>query len=146
MAKFDVDEDLVRKLANLMDDTGLSEIEYRSGEQVLRVARGGGVMTVGAPPVAPAREMSGSEAAADSGPHPGAVTAPMVGVVYLAPEPGSPPFINPGDIVSEGQTLLLIEAMKTFNPVRAPRAGRVARILITDKIPVEFGEELVIIE
>ena len=81
-----------------------------------------------------------------TGPHPGAVTAPMVGVVYLSAEPGSPPFIKPGDTVSEGQTLLLIEAMKTFNPVRAPRSGRVARILVADKVPVEFGEDLVILE
>lgn len=146
MAKFDVDEDLVRKLANLMDDTGLSEIEYRSGEQVLRVARGGGIMTVGALPPPVSGEAPSSQAPAESGPHPGAVTAPMVGVVYLGPEPGSPPFIKPGDVVTEGQTLLLIEAMKTFNPVRAPRAGRIDRILVTDKIPVEFGEELVIIE
>jgi acetyl-CoA carboxylase biotin carboxyl carrier protein len=70
----------------------------------------------------------------------------MVGVVYLAPEPGSPPFVKPGDVVAEGQTLLLIEAMKTFNPVRAPHAGRVARVLVADKMPVEFGEELVILE
>ena len=84
--------------------------------------------------------------AQDTGHHPGAVTAPMVGVVYLAPEPGSPPFIKPGDTVSEGETLLLIEAMKTFNPVRAPRGGRVSRILVADKIPVEFGEDLVILE
>lgn len=146
MAKFDVDEALVRKLANLMDDTGLSEIEYRSGEQVLRVSRGGGVVAVGAPPAAAPRETPPSEPQGDSGPHPGAVTAPMVGVVYLAAEPGSPPFIKPGDVVSEGQTLLLIEAMKTFNPVRAPRAGRVDRILVADKTPVEFGEELVILE
>ncbi len=70
----------------------------------------------------------------------------MVGVVYLAPEPGSPPFVKLGDTVSEGETLLLIEAMKTFNPVRAPRGGRVSRILVADKVPVEFGEDLVILE
>jgi acetyl-CoA carboxylase biotin carboxyl carrier protein len=145
MAKFDVDEALVRKLATLMDDTGLTEIEYRAGEQVLRVSRGGVVMT-GPVPAAPQSGTPANELPTESGPHPGAVTAPMVGVVYLSAEPGTPPFIKPGDIVTEGQTLMLIEAMKTFNPVRAPRAGRVDRILVTDKTPVEFGEELVILE
>ena len=103
-------------------------------------------MTVGAPPVSPGREMSASEPAADSGPHPGAVTAPMVGVVYLAPEPGSPPFIKPGDVVTEGQALLLIEAMKTYNPVRATKSGKVTQILVGDSPPVEFGEELLLVE
>lgn len=146
MAKFDVDEALVRKLATLMDDTGLSEIEYKSGEQVLRVSRAAvGVAVAPAPGAAP-REAVPSDAPADSAPHPGAVTAPMVGVVYLSSEPGTPAFVAPGDVVTEGQTLLLIEAMKTFNPVRAPKAGRVSRILVADKTPVEFGEELVIIE
>ena len=144
MAKFDVDEGLVRKLATLMDDTGLTEIEYKSGEQVLRVSRGATGVAV-APPPQP-RETVSPDAATDSGPHPGAVTAPMVGVVYLSSEPGTPPFVSPGDVVSEGQTQLLIEALKTLNPVRAPKAGRVTRILVADKTPVEFGEELVILE
>ena len=74
------------------------------------------------------------------------MTAPMVGTVYLSPEPGAPPFVNPGETVTEGQTLLLIEAMKTFNPVRAPSAGRVARVLVADGSPVEYGEGLVILE
>lgn len=144
MAKFDVDDALVRKLAGLLEETGLTELEYRLGEQSVRVSRAAAGMVSAPPPlvVQPAAE----EAGADAGPHPGAVTAPMVGVVYLAAEPGSPPFVKPGDVVSEGQTLLLIEAMKTFNPVRAPRAGRVASVLVADKTPVEFGEELVIIE
>ena len=148
MAKFDVDEALVRKLSGLLDDTGLTEIEYRAGEQTIRVSRGG----AGALALAPAQSAAVAVSAAreaepeDTGHHPGAVTAPMVGVVYLAPEPGSPAFIKPGDTVSEGETLLLIEAMKTFNPVRAPRSGRVSRILVADKVPVEFGEDLVILE
>lgn len=146
MAKFDVDEALIRKLATLMDDTGLSEIEYKSGEQGLRVSRGAAGIAVAPALTPPARETAAPDIPADSGPHPGAVTAPMVGVVYLSSEPGSPPFVAPGDVVAEGQTLLLIEAMKTFNPVRAPKAGRVSRILVTDKTPVEFGEELVILE
>ena len=147
MAKFDIDEALVRKLAGLLDDTGLTEIEYRSGEKTIRVSRGaGGVAFAPAPSAAPAEDAAKEDEPQDTGPHPGAVTAPMVGVVYLAPEPGSPPFIQPGDTVSEGQTLLLIEAMKTFNPFRAPRGVRVSRILVADKIPVEFGEDLVILE
>ena len=145
MAKFDVDESLVRKLAGLLDDTGLTEIEFRAGEQTIRVARGTAGMAAFAPPPS-APVATADEAPQETGPHPGAVTAPMVGVVYLAPEPGSPPFVKPGDTVSEGDTLLLIEAMKTFNPVRAPRGGRVARILVADKVPVEFGEDLVILE
>jgi len=145
MAKFDVDDALVRKLAGLLEETGLTELEYRLGEQSVRVSRAAAVPAPppsAVQPVQPAAE----EARADAGPHPGAVTAPMVGVVYLSAEPGSPPFVKPGDVVSEGQTLLLIEAMKTFNPVRAPRAGRVASVLVADKTPVEFGEELVILE
>lgn len=147
MAKFDVDEALVRKLSELLDDTGLTEIEYRAGEQTIRVSRGAEGLAL-APALSPAiaLETVKEDASQDTGHHPGAVTAPMVGVVYLAPEPGSPSFIKPGDTVSEGDTLLLIEAMKTFNPVRAPRAGRVARILVADKVPVEFGEDLVILE
>jgi len=79
-------------------------------------------------------------------PHPGAVTAPMVGTVYLSPEAGAPPFVRIGDAVAEGQTLLLIEAMKTYNPVRAARAGKVARVLVADGDPVEYGEELMVLE
>ena len=147
MAKFDVDEGLVRKLSELLDDTGLTEIEYRAGEQTIRVSRGGAGALAPAPAVAVSAASAANEVEPqDTGHHPGAVTAPMVGVVYLAPEPGSPAFIKPGDTVSEGETLLLIEAMKTFNPVRAPRSGRVSRILVADKVPVEFGEDLVILE
>ena len=149
MAKFDVDEALVRKLAGLLDDTGLTEIEYQAGEQTIRVSRGAeGVAFATAPSAAaPAPAAATTQAEPQvSGPRPGAVTAPMVGVVYLSPEPGSPSFIKPGDTVNEGDTLLLIEAMKTFNPVRAPRSGRVSQILVADKVPVEFGEDLVILE
>lgn len=147
MAKFDIDEALIRKLAGILDETGLTEIEYSAGEQIIRVSReSGGTAFAPAPSAAAPAPAAAKEEPQDTGPHPGAVTAPMVGVVYLAAEPGSPPFIKPGDLVSEGDTLLLIEAMKTFNPVRAPRSGRVARILVTDKVPVEFGEDLVILE
>ena len=147
MAKFDVDESLVRKLSGLLDDTGLTEIEYSAGEQTIRVSRSaGGLAVAPSSSSAPILQAAREDESQDSGHHPGAVSAPMVGVVYLAAEPGSPPFIKPGDTVSEGDTLLLIEAMKTFNPVRAPRSGRVSRILVADKVPVEFGEDLVILE
>lgn len=147
MAKFDIDGDLIRKLAGILDEAGLTEIEYSTGQQTIRIARGAsGIVAAPAPPAAPAPRAAAEAPPAESGPHPGAVTAPMVGVVYLSAEPGSPPFVKPGDMVSEGDTLLLIEAMKTFNPVRAPRNGRVARVLVADKVPVEFGEDLVILE
>ena len=148
MAKLGVDVQLVRKLAALLEETGLVELEVKSGDQSIRLARAGAAPPAaaaapGQPPPAPAALVVPTAAA---GPNPNAVTAPMVGVVYLSPEPGTPPFVKPGDAVTEGQTILLIEAMKTFNPVRAPRAGRVVRILVADKTPVEYGEELVIIE
>ncbi len=148
MAEFDIDEDLVRKLSALLDETGLTELEFADGERRIRVSK----MAHGLA-VAPATAAAASDdaAAAAEQPvsladHPGAVTAPMVGTAYIAPEPGATPFVSVGDVVSAGQTLLLIEAMKTFNPVRAPKAGRVARILIDDATPVEYGEPLIILE
>ena len=149
MAEFDIDENLVRKLSALLDETGLSEIEFADGERRIRVCKT--IQTVFA-----ASQFASTTAAEDASPardalesladHPGAVTAPMVGTAYAAPEPGSDPFVSVGDTVSAGQTLLLIEAMKTFNPVRAPKAGRVAQILISDATPVEYGEPLIILE
>jgi acetyl-CoA carboxylase biotin carboxyl carrier protein len=145
------DADLVRNLAALLEETGLSEIEYESSGYRIRVARG--VATTVA--VAPAPALA--QAAAPPPPaeiaqangldhHPGAVTAPMVGVAYLAPQPGLPPFVKIGDTVTEGQTLLIIEAMKVMNQIRAPRAGRVAQILVTDADAVEYGAALMLIE
>lgn len=146
MPDFDVDEALVRKLAELLEETGLTEIEYAVGDRVVRVARSvapaGPAVAVAPPAAAPGGPAAEPQAAGRAG----AVTAPMVGVVYLAPEPGAEPFVKVGDTVSEGDTLLLIEAMKTFNPVRAPRGGKVTQILVADKTPVEFGEELVVVE
>jgi acetyl-CoA carboxylase biotin carboxyl carrier protein len=144
---FDIDPDLVRKLADLLNETGLAEIEYEDNGKRVRVAMPGvGAVTaaVAAPPVAAAAAPApgGGDAAA----HPGAVTAPMVGTVYLAQSPEDPPFVKAGDTVREGQTLLLIEAMKTFNEVKAPRAGMVQSIAVASGQPVEFGEVLAIIE
>ena len=145
MPKFEINEEMVRKLAELLDETGLTEIEYSVADHSVRVARGSTTVTATAP-AAPAPSPTAAPRQAEAGPRPGAVTAPMPGVIYASEKPENPPFIKVGDTVSEGQTLLLIEAMKTFNQIRAPRAGRIAEILIADKTPVEFGEELVIIE
>ena len=144
-----VDRDLVRELAGLLEETGLSEIEYGRDGWHIRVARGG-VATV-ATAFAPPSPTQGSEAASAAegtidASHPGVVTSPMVGVVYTAPEDGAASFVKVGDQVSSGQTLLLIEAMKVFNPIIAPRDGRVGRILVNTGTPVEYGEPLLIIE
>jgi acetyl-CoA carboxylase biotin carboxyl carrier protein len=149
MAKTTIDSEAIRALADLLHDTGLNEIEYESETLRIRVAKGA-PMAVAAPAVqatTPVAALAAPAAAAtDPADHPGAVKAPMVGVVYHSNEPGAAPFIKVGDRVGEGQTLVLIEAMKTFNPVRAPKGGTVAAILVGDATPVEFGEPLVIIE
>ena len=153
MAKFDIDTEFVRKLAQLLQETGLGEIELADGDKRIRVARP--TVTVAAAPVAaaataaPGAAPAGGAAAAggnDLGKHPGAVKSPMVGTAYLAPEPGKPYFVAVGDKVTAGQTLLIIEAMKTFNPIKAPKAGTVTQILIDNARPVEFGEPLMIVE
>jgi acetyl-CoA carboxylase biotin carboxyl carrier protein len=149
MSKFNIDNDAIRQLAELLDDTNLTEIEVAAGDNRIRVARQG-TMVAAAPAMAPAAPVVASAPAAaapsDAGSHPGAVKSPMVGVVYFAPEPGAAPFISVGSSVSEGQTLMLIEAMKTFNPIRAPKSGKVSQILATDGHPVEYDEPLIIIE
>ena len=142
-----IDSDLIRNLAAVLDETNLTEIEYEAGGIRLRVARQG--TPVSAVHMAPAHV---APAAHPGAPHheeaisANAVTSPMVGVVYMSPEPGSARFIEVGSTVSQGQTLLLIEAMKTFNPIQAPRAGKVTRIMVADGQPVEFGEALVVVE
>jgi acetyl-CoA carboxylase biotin carboxyl carrier protein len=149
MAKFEIDEDAVRKLAALLEDTGLAEIEYESGGQRVRLARNGvaAPMPYAAAPTAVAGAPAAAAApVADDAKHPGAVLSPMVGTAYLSSQPGAAPFIKLGDSVAAGQTLLIIEAMKTFNPIRAPKAGKVAKINISDGQPVEFGEPLMIVE
>jgi acetyl-CoA carboxylase biotin carboxyl carrier protein len=149
MAKTPIDGELIRSLATLLDDTHLTEIEYESGGLRIRVARNAQQAISFAP--APAAAPAASSAAAaptpaqDPANHPGAVKSPMVGVAYLSPEPDAPRFINVGDTVVEGQTLLLIEAMKTFNTIRATKGGKVEAILIENGQPVEFGEPMLII-
>jgi acetyl-CoA carboxylase biotin carboxyl carrier protein len=147
----DIDGELVKKLAGLLDETRLTEIEYAVGEFRLRVTRAPApVQSFAAAPVAgtAAAPAGGAAPAAEADPasHPGAVTSPMVGTVYLAPQPGSPPFVRVGDTVSAGQTLLIIEAMKVMNQIKAPKGGKVARILVADSSPVEFGQAVMILE
>ena len=161
MASLDIDTDFVGRLAELLQRTGLTEIEISQGDTRVRVAKQ--VQTVveyvAAPPgighaahhgPAPLTAQAGGPApAAGSGgetPLPGTISSPMVGTAYLAAEPGSPPFVGVGDAVKEGQTLLIIEAMKVMNAIRAPRAGRVARIYVENAAPVEYGEPLMALE
>ncbi|MBM3643777.1 MAG: acetyl-CoA carboxylase biotin carboxyl carrier protein [Alphaproteobacteria bacterium] len=156
MAKFDLDTDFVRKLAEILDETKLGEIELADGERRIRVARPAVTVAAAAPvamaaaPAAPAAAVAPTvpavSAQGDAASHPGVVKSPMVGTAYLSPEPGKPVFVNVGDKVAAGQTLLIIEAMKTFNPIKAPKAGVLARVLIENAQPVEFGEPLVVIE
>ena len=145
MSKFDVDEALVRKLAALLKDTGLSEIEFESEGRRIRVNSGHGAGTVIHAPAA-AVPAAAPAAAKPEGPPAGALTSPMVGTAYLSPEPNAAAFVKAGDRVNKGQTVLIIEAMKVMNPILAPTSGVVSEILISDGQPVEFGEALMIIQ
>jgi acetyl-CoA carboxylase biotin carboxyl carrier protein len=149
MSKFDVDEALVRKLAGLLKDTGLAEIEFESEGKRIRVntgAAGAMHVPVAAAPAAAAPAAAASTPASGGGVPAGALTSPMVGTAYLSPEPGAAPFVKAGDRVNKGQTVLIIEAMKVMNPIQAPVSGTVKDILIADGQPVEFGEVLLIIQ
>jgi acetyl-CoA carboxylase biotin carboxyl carrier protein len=149
-SKLAVDEDLIRQLAGLLDDTGLGEIEVQEGDSKIRVAKGGSTVVASAPaavaPASPSSAPAAPPTTEDVAAHPGALTSPMVGVCYLASDPSSPPFCKVGDTVNEGDTILLIEAMKVFNPITAHKAGTVSQILVQDGKPVEFGEPLAVIE
>jgi acetyl-CoA carboxylase biotin carboxyl carrier protein len=141
------DSALIRELALLLDETSLTEIEIERAGLRVRVARNITVSAAMPASFQPAAVAAAVPAAgADLAKHPGAVPSPMVGTAYWAPEPGAKPFIEVGSKVSAGQTLLIIEAMKTMNQIPSPRAGTVTQILVEDGQPVEFGEPLVIIE
>jgi acetyl-CoA carboxylase biotin carboxyl carrier protein len=154
MAKLDVETSFIEKLAELLQRTGLTEIEINQGTTRIRVARQIQMapLDVTAPvymqaPAAPATAAAPAPApATPDASHPGVVKSPMVGTVYLAPEPGAAPYAAPGSEVKEGQTLLIIEAMKVMNAIRAPRAGKVARVFVENAAPVEFGEPLLVLE
>jgi acetyl-CoA carboxylase biotin carboxyl carrier protein len=154
MSAVKFDPEAIRALAQILRDTDLTEIELVEKDSRIRVVRVPPAM-LAAPPMgwaaAPAAAVAVAPAAAPAeavpdAKHPGLVASPMVGVAYLSPEPGQPPFVTVGAKVAQGQTLLLIEAMKTFNQIRAPKAGTVTRILIETGTPVEYGEPLLIVE
>lgn len=151
-----VDTALVRQLAELLDETRLSEIEVQDGERRIRVVRGGAaapaiahLAPAAAAPAAPAAAPTAPAAAAagdDLTGHPGVVRSPMVGTVYLASEPGAAPFVSEGAPVKAGDTLLIVEAMKVMNPIAAPRGGTVSRLLVENGQPIEFDQPLAVID
>jgi acetyl-CoA carboxylase biotin carboxyl carrier protein len=150
------DTALVKALADILDDAGLAELEYETEAVTVRLSRISGNLAPAAPvapviaPAAPASEAAPAATtaatSADAAAHPGAVTSPMVGTAYTAPEPGADAFIEVGTVVKKGQTLLIVEAMKVMNPITAPKDGTISQIFVQNAQPVEFGEALVIIE
>jgi acetyl-CoA carboxylase biotin carboxyl carrier protein len=154
VTRIPTDPDQIRQLAAVMAESGLTEVEIADKDTRIRVVRGtistGAAMQTSVPAPNGVSEsatrhaaMAGTDGGAN---HPGSVTSPMVGVAFLAPEPGAPNFVATGQEVSIGQTLLLIEAMKTFNPIKATRAGTVTKIVVQNSTPVEYGELLMIVE
>lgn len=152
-----IDSKAIKKLADLLEETGLSEIEVAEGDQMIRVNKGtmiagGGAMPAPAAPVKMPSDPTVPQTANTDLPegitadHPGAVTSPMVGTAYSAPEPDSPPFVKKGDSVSEGDTLLIVEAMKVMNPIKAHKSGTVTQVLFENGQPLEFGDVLLVIE
>ena len=152
MTRIPIDPDSIRRLAAVLVETGLTEIEIAEKDSRIRVVRGAapGEMVLAAAPAAVAAVAAPAAPAPaavdDPSSHPGAINSPMVGVAYLAPEPGAANFVVVGQQVAAGQTVLLIEAMKTFNQIKAPKAGTVTRILVENSAPVEYGEVLMILE
>ena len=150
------DTALVKALADILDEAGLAELEYETADLSVRLSRVATTVAPVAPPAvtpvpaaAPAAASATDPAgdpAGDPASHPGAITSPMVGTVYVAPEPDAPAFIAVGDTVRKGQTVLIVEAMKVMNPITAPTDGKVTQILVQNGQPVEFGEALVVIE
>jgi len=151
-----IDAKAIRQLADLLDETGLTEIEVAEGDQMIRVNKGGAVAGASAhhapaafsmpsDPTTPQRANTAPPATV-TGDHPGAVTSPMVGTAYLAPEPNAAPFVKKGDSVAAGDTLLIIEAMKVMNPIKASKGGTITQILVESGKPVEYGDVLMVIE
>ena len=160
MAKMQVDTQLIRDLAELLNETDLSEIEVEDGERKIKLSRGGSTVHVAAPapmaapaapapaapPVADAAPAPAADDRANAGDHPGTIFSPMVGTIYTSPDPTADPFIKVGDTVSAGQTILIVEAMKVMNQIHAAKGGVVKAIHVENAQPVEYGEPLVIIE
>ncbi len=148
------DTALVKALADILDEAGLAELEYETADLSVRLSRVAGAAPVAAvaPTAAPTVTPAAMQAPAAASPpedmasHPGALTSPMVGTVYVAPEPDAPAFVAVGDTVKKGQTVLIVEAMKVMNPITAPNDGKIAQIMVQNGQPVEFGEVLVVIE
>ena len=155
MSKFEIDRELIRELATLLTETGLTEIEVSQADNRLRVVRqppmasfaapAAGGVAAPAPAAGAAPPLDPNDSDSYLG-HPGAVTSPMVGTAYQQSEPGAPPFVREGDAVRVGQVLLIIEAMKTFNEIKSPRAGTVRRVFVGNGDPVEYGDVLMLIE
>jgi acetyl-CoA carboxylase biotin carboxyl carrier protein len=146
LTRIPIDPDTIRALAAVLAETGLTEIEIAEKDSRIRIVRGGTIVTA---PVMTAAALTAAAAVAptpDMAAHPGAVVSPMVGVAYLSPEPGAAAFVTVGQQVTAGQILLLIEAMKTFNQIKATKAGTVAAVLVQNSSPVEYGEVLIILE
>ena len=145
---------LVKSLADILDDAGLAELEYETDDVAIRLSRVSGAAPVAAvaPVAVPAAALPAAPAApaadsaADLSAHPGAVTSPMVGTVYISPEPGAAAFVEEGSAVKKGQTLLIVEAMKVMNPITAPMDGTISKILVKNAQPIEFGQVLFVIE
>ena len=142
-----IDAEAIRALSDLLAETGLTEIEVEQNGARIRVARAGALAAIAAAPgsVAPASVAAVAVPVSPSGPQAGAVTSPMVGTVYTASEPGKPPFVQVGQQIKEGDTLFIVEAMKTMNPIPAPRGGTVKEICVENGTPVEFGQTLLIL-
>jgi acetyl-CoA carboxylase biotin carboxyl carrier protein len=145
MSKFDIDEALIRKLAKLLKETGLTEIEFETDDARIRVNAGGTGPAIAAVPAIAAPAAAAAPAANADAPAAGSISSPMVGTAYLSPEPNAAAFVKVGDRVAKGQTILIIEAMKVMNPIPAPHAGTVTQILVQDGQPVEFGEPLMVV-
>lgn len=148
-----IDSKAIKELADLLDETGLNEIEVADGDKAIRVSKGGGtVVAAAAPAVSMASDPAVPQVANTSAPdtvahsHPGAITSPMVGTAYLQGEPGAPPFVKKGDTVAAGDTVMIIEAMKVMNPIKAEKGGTVTQILVDNGQPVEFGDVLMVVE
>lgn len=149
--KTKAEQDLIRELADLLTETGLSEIEIERKDLRVRVARGGTATasSVVAAPIMAASTASGSDTAQsgnDLENYPGTVISPMVGTAYRSPEPGAPSFVEVGSEVAEGQTVMIVEAMKTMNQIPSPRSGKVTKVFVENGQPVEFGQPLVVVE
>ncbi|MGH1398737.1 MAG: acetyl-CoA carboxylase biotin carboxyl carrier protein [Alphaproteobacteria bacterium] len=149
-----IDSKAIKELAGLLEETGLTEIEVADGDKAIRVCKGGTVVAAPAAPVGGPiqsdptvpRQPTLDAPATTAGSHPGAVTSPMVGTAYTQGEPGAPAFVSKGDTVKAGDTLVIIEAMKVMNPIKADKGGTVTQILVEDGQPVEFGDVLMVIE